>query len=146
MPIPVLIDCDPGYDDVIALMLALASPEVEVLGITTVEGNQPVAETTENALRVVEFLARKIPVAAGANRPLVHELPFRRAPGAMDADVGTDIPGLPPARGRALDEHAVDLLARLLLAAREPVTLVPLGPLTNVALLLARYPEAAERI
>jgi len=146
VPIPVLIDCDPGYDDVIALMLALASPEVEVLGITTVEGNQPVAETTENALRVVEFLARKIPVAAGANRPLVHELPFRRAPGAMDADVGTDIPGLPPARGRALDEHAVDLLARLLLAAREPVTLVPLGPLTNVALLLARYPEAAERI
>ena len=58
MPIPVLIDCDPGYDDVIAIMLALASPEVEVLGITTVEGNQPVAETTENALRVVEFLAR----------------------------------------------------------------------------------------
>ena len=69
MPIPVLIDCDPGYDDVIAIMLALASPEVEVLGITTVEGNQPVAETTENALRVVEFLAREIPVAAGANRP-----------------------------------------------------------------------------
>ena len=67
MPTPVLIDCDPGYDDVIAIMLALASPEVEVLGITTVEGNQPVAETTENALRVVEFLARKIPVAAGAN-------------------------------------------------------------------------------
>ncbi len=78
MPIPVLIDCDPGYDDVIAIMLALASPEVEVLGITTVEGNQPVAETTENALRVVEFLAREIPVAAGANRPFVREYPFRR--------------------------------------------------------------------
>ena len=86
MPIPVLIDCDPGYDDVIAIMLALASPEVEVLGITTVEGNQPVAETTENALRVVEFLAREIPVAAGANRPLVREFPFRRTPSTVDAD------------------------------------------------------------
>ena len=146
MPIPVLIDCDPGYDDVIAIMLALASPEVEVLGITTVDGNQPVAETTENALRVVEFLARRIPVAAGANRPLVREFPFRRTPGTFDADVRRDIPGLPPATGRAVDEHAVDLLARVLLAVDEPVTLVPLGPLTNVALLLARYPDAAERI
>src|SRR4029450_8271805 len=63
-----------------------------------------------------------------------------------DADVRRDIPGLPPAMGRAVDEHAVDLLARVLLAADEPVTLVPLGPLTNVALLLARYPDAAERI
>jgi inosine-uridine nucleoside N-ribohydrolase len=146
MPIPVLIDCDPGYDDVIAIMLALASPEVEVLGITTVEGNQPVAETTENALRVVEFLARRIPVAAGANRPLVRELPFRRTPSTDSADVRRDIPGLPAATGRAVGEHAVDLLARVLLAADEPVTLVPLGPLTNVALLLARYPDAAARI
>src|SRR5688572_31957945 len=87
MPTPVLIDCDPGYDDVIAIMLALASPEVEVLGITTVEGNQPVADTTENALRVVEFLARKIPVAAGANRPFVRELPFWRTPSTDSADV-----------------------------------------------------------
>src|ERR1700741_4588917 len=126
MPIPVLIDCDPGYDDVIALMLALARPEVEVLGTTTVEGNQPVAETTENALRVVEFLAREIPVAAGANRPFVRELPFRRTPSTVDADVRRDLPRCPP--------------------AAEPVTLVPLGPLTNVALLLARYPDAAERI
>ena len=146
MPTPVLIDCDPGYDDVIAIMLALASPEVEVLGITTVEGNQPVAETTENALRVVELLARKIPVAQGADRPLVRDLPFRRTPSAVDADIRRDVPGLPPATGRAVDQHAVDLLARVALAADEPVTLVPLGPLTNVALLLARYPDAAARI
>jgi inosine-uridine nucleoside N-ribohydrolase len=146
MPIPVLIDCDPGYDDVIAIMLALASPEVEVLGITTVEGNQPVTETTENALRVVELLARGIPVAAGADRPLVREFPFRRTSSPGDADVRRDIPGLPPATRRAVDEHAVDFLARVLLAADEPVTLVPLAPLTNVALLLARYPDAAARI
>src|SRR5260370_23865036 len=146
MPIPILIDCDPGYDDVIAIMLALASPEVEVLGITTVEGNQPVAETTQNALRVVEFLAREIPVAAGANRPFVREYPFRRTPSTDGADVRRDIPRLPPATGRAVYEHAIDLLARVLLAAYAPVTLGPPGPLTDVALLLARDSDAAERI
>jgi inosine-uridine nucleoside N-ribohydrolase len=144
-PIPVLIDCDPGHDDVIAIMLALASPDVEVVGITTVEGNKPVAETTENAW-VVQFLARKIPIAAGTNRPLVREFPFQRTPSTNSADVRRDIRGLPPPTGRAVGEHAVDPLARVLLAADEPVTLGPLGPLTNVALLLARNPDAAERI
>src|SRR6195256_2750570 len=100
MPIPVLIDCDPGYDDVIAIMLALASPEVEVLGITTVEGNQPVAETTENALWIVEFLAREIPVAAGANRPFVREYPFRRTPSTDNAAGRGGIPRLPPGTRR----------------------------------------------
>src|SRR4026209_1430019 len=156
MPILVLIACAPGYDDVIAIMLALASPEVEVLGITTVDGNQPVAETTENALRVVELLAREIPVAAGADPPpgrgvpdrpaLRHRRPPPRAARPGGAGGRRDLPGVPPATGRAVDEHAVDLLARVLLAAAEPVTLVPLGPLTNVALLLALYPDAAERI
>ena len=74
-------------------MLALASPEVEVLGITTVEGNQPVAETTENALRVVEFLARTILVAAGANRPLVRELPFRGRRARTVPTYGATSPG-----------------------------------------------------
>jgi pyrimidine-specific ribonucleoside hydrolase len=146
MTTPVLIDCDPGYDDVIAIALALASPEVDVLGITTVLGNQPLADTTENALRIVEFLGRDVPVAAGAERPFVREVSFPRPPAAGDADVRRDIPELTPARGGAVDEHAVDLLARFLLRADEPLTLVPLGPLTNVALLLARHPDAAERI
>jgi len=146
MSVPVLIDCDPGYDDLIAIVLAFASPEVEVLGITTVVGNQPLEDATENALRIVEFLGRDASVGAGADRPLVREFPFPRTQAPGDADVRRDIPELPAARGRAVGEHAVDLLARLLLDATEPVTLVPIGPLTNVALLLLRHPAAAERI
>ena len=74
MTIPVLIDCDPGHDDAIALLLALASPEVELLGVTTVSGNQTLDKTTANAIRVLEFVGHgDVPVAAGADRPLVRE-------------------------------------------------------------------------
>ncbi|MGH2946739.1 MAG: nucleoside hydrolase [Solirubrobacteraceae bacterium] len=143
MTVPVLIDCDPGHDDAMALLLALASPELELLGVTTVHGNQTLEKTTANALRVLEFASADVPVAAGADRPLVR-------PPAVAADVhgetGLDGPDLPPAAGRPVDAHAVDFLAERLLAAAEPVTLVPTGPLTNVALLLARHPDAAARI
>ncbi len=72
MTTPVLIDCDPGHDDAMALLLALASPELELLGVTTVHGNQTLDKTTANALRVLEFAGRgDVPVAAGADRPLV---------------------------------------------------------------------------
>ncbi len=144
MSIPILLDCDPGHDDAIALLLALASPEVELRGVTTVAGNQTLAKTTANALRVLEFIGRgDVPVAAGADRPLLRE-PFVAA--YVHGESGLEGPDLPPARGRSLDRHAVDFLADRLFASSQPVTLVPVGPLTNVALLLARYPEAAERV
>ncbi len=74
MTVPVLIDCDPGHDDAIALLLAVASPEVDVLGVTTVCGNSTLDKTTANAIRVLEFVDRgDVPVAAGADRPLVRE-------------------------------------------------------------------------
>lgn len=144
MPVPVLIDCDPGHDDAMALLLALASPELEVLGVTTVHGNTTLANTTANALRVLELAGRSdVPVAAGADRPLVRE-------GAVAADVhgesGLDGPELPAAVTAPVDAHAVDFLAQRLLEAPAPVTLIPTGPLTNVALLLARWPEAVARI
>ncbi|MGH3034314.1 MAG: nucleoside hydrolase [Gaiellaceae bacterium] len=142
--IPVLIDSDPGQDDAIALLLALASPELELLGVTTVAGNQTLEKTTANALKVLELAGRHdVPVAAGAERPLVRDLVV-----AADAhgETGLDGPDLPPPRGRPVAQHAVDFLAERLLAADRPVTLVPLGPLTNVALLLARHPEAARRL
>ncbi|MEO8290260.1 MAG: nucleoside hydrolase [Gaiellaceae bacterium] len=142
--IPVLIDCDPGQDDAIALLLALASPEVDVVGVTTVAGNQTLEKTTANALRVLELAGRAdIPVAAGAERPLVGELVV-----AADAhgETGLDGPDLPPASTEPVALHAVDFLAERLLQAAVPITLVPLGPLTNVALLLAHHPEAARRI
>ena len=144
MTIPILIDCDPGLDDAIALLLALASPELQLLGVTTVAGNQTLEKTTANALRVLELGGRDdVPVAAGADRPLVRELVV-----AADAhgETGLDGPALPPPRRDPLDQHAVDFLAERVLASDRPVTLVPLGPLTNVALLLARHPDAAARL
>src|ERR671937_2572751 len=133
MPTRILLDCDPGHDDAIALLLALASPELELLGVTTVAGNQTLEKTTANALRVLEHVGRDdVPVAAGAERPLVRE-PFIAA--YVHGETGLDGPDLPPARGKRVEQHAVDFLAERI----EPgVVLVPTGPLTNVALLLAR--------
>jgi inosine-uridine nucleoside N-ribohydrolase len=135
MSTPILLDCDPGHDDAIALLLALASPEVELRGVTTVAGNQTLDKTTANALRVLELAGRaEVPVAAGSDRPLVRE-PFVAA--YVHGETGLDGPDLPPPRGRAVDQHAVDFLAERLSGA----TLVATAPLTNVALLLAARPE-----
>jgi inosine-uridine nucleoside N-ribohydrolase len=143
-PTPILLDCDPGHDDAIALLLALASPELELLGVTTVAGNQTLEKTTANALRVLEFVGRPdVPVAAGADRPLAREL-FIAA--YVHGESGLDGPTLPPPRGAPVAQHAVDFLAERILGSPRPVTLVPVGPLTNVALLLSRYPEAAENV
>jgi inosine-uridine nucleoside N-ribohydrolase len=144
MTTPILIDCDPGHDDAIALLVALASPELELLGVTTVAGNQTLAKTTANAIRVLEFVGRSdVPVAAGAERPLVRE-PYVAA--YVHGETGLDGPALPPPQGAPVERHAVDFLAETLLGAPGPVTLVPVGPLTNVALLLATHPEAAARL
>jgi inosine-uridine nucleoside N-ribohydrolase len=140
-PTPILLDCDPGHDDAIALLLALASPEVELLGVTTVAGNQTLEKTTANAIRVLDFVGRDdVTVAAGAERPLVRE-PFVAT--YVHGETGLDGPDLPPPRREALDQHAVEFLAEHVRGA----TLVAVGPLTNVALLLARHPDATpERI
>jgi inosine-uridine nucleoside N-ribohydrolase len=142
--IPILLDCDPGHDDAMAMLLALASPEVELLGITTVAGNQTLPKTTANALRILEFAGRDdIAVAAGADRPLVREP-------AVAADVhgetGLDGPDLPAPQGSPIAAHAVDYLAERIHACERPVTLVPTGPLTNIALLLARHPDVAANL
>src|SRR5213078_2758837 len=140
-PTPILIDCDPGHDDAIALLLALASPEVDILGVTSVAGNQTLEKTTANAIRVLEFAGRgDVPVAAGAERPLVRE-PYVAA--YVHGETGLDGPDLPPARREPVDQHAVDFLAERI----DGATLVATGPLTNVALLLARDEQAGpERI
>jgi inosine-uridine nucleoside N-ribohydrolase len=136
MSIPVILDCDPGHDDAIALLLALASPELDVLGVTTVHGNQTLEKTTANALRVLDLADRAdIPVAAGADRPLARELTVASH---VHGDSGLDGPALPPPGRGPLGEHAVDFMQRTIAASSTPVTLIPTGPLTNVALLLER--------
>jgi inosine-uridine nucleoside N-ribohydrolase len=136
----ILLDCDPGHDDAIALMLALASPEVELLGVTTVAGNQTLDKTTANAIRLLEFAGRSdVPVAAGADRPLMRE---QYVASYVHGETGLDGPDLPPPQSAALDQHAVDFLADKIRETGGDVTLVPTGPLTNVALMLAVHPDA----
>jgi inosine-uridine nucleoside N-ribohydrolase len=142
--IPVLVDCDPGLDDALALLLVLASPELDLLGVTAVAGNQTVDKTTANALKVLELAGRAdVPVASGAAGPLAGELVV-----ADDAH-GTSGLGdldLPEPSTVPVEQAAVDLLAERLLASETPPTVFALGPLTNIALLLALQPEAAARI
>src|SRR5579871_3294853 len=110
MPTPIVIDCDPGHDDAVALMLACASPAVELVGVTTVAGNQTVEKTTTNALKILELCGRPdVPVARGAADPLVR---VRQVAAHVHGESGLDGPDLPePSRG-VVDEHAVDFLAR----------------------------------
>jgi pyrimidine-specific ribonucleoside hydrolase len=140
----VLVDCDPGLDDALALLLVLASPELELRGVTTVAGNQTLDKTTENALKVLELAGRgDISVAAGADRPLAGELVL-----AADAHGETGLGGLvlPAPSTGPVEQRAADFLAEQLQAADEPVTVFALGPLTNIALLLALHPHAAKQI
>ena len=145
MATPILLDCDPGHDDAIALLLALASPELELRGVTTVAGNQTLEKTTANAIRVLEFAGRAdIPVAKGADRPLVRE---QFVASYVHGETGLDGPDLPPPQSDPVDRHAADFLADRIRDAEGAITLVPTGPLTNVALLLALHPDARpERI
>ena len=146
MPIPVIVDCDPGVDDAIALLLALASPELEVRAVTTVSGNVPAERTAENALRVLALAGRPdIPVHAGCIGPILGPMLRGKYSGAGGLG-GTLLPAspVPVAPG-----HAVDVLtAHLLAAARAgaPITLLTLGPMTNVAVALARDPSIAAGI
>jgi inosine-uridine nucleoside N-ribohydrolase len=131
MTIPIVLDCDPGHDDAIALLLALASPEVELLGVTTVHGNQTLAKTTDNALRVLELAGRTdVPVARGSERPLVRE----PAPAAhVHGESGLDGPELPAATTKPIEQGAVEFLLERVTGE---TVVVPVGPLTNVALAL----------
>jgi pyrimidine-specific ribonucleoside hydrolase len=142
--IPVIIDCDPGHDDALAITLALARPELEVLGITTVGGNAPLAATTRNAGRILALLGRSdVPVAAGAVQPLVRDLETAPEVHGVSGLDGADLPE-PVVVPRP--EGALEFLRATLTAAPTPVTLIPTGPLTNIALLLRTYPEVAAKI
>jgi purine nucleosidase len=140
----VLIDTDPGVDDAAAILMAMGSPEIDLVGLTTVGGNVSVSKTTRNALRICELADSAVPVAAGAERPLVH--PVLGHPD--DASVhGADGMGgamsFEPRR-TAVSAHAVDFIAEQ--AADAPLSVAAIAPLTNLALALARHPQVAQRI
>lgn len=140
----IILDCDPGHDDAIALLLALASPELELLGVTTVSGNQTLDKTTANAIRVLDRVGRReVSVAAGADRPLVRP---RQVAANVHGDSGLDGPDLPPPSRPPGGAHAIDWIADTLAATGDGVTLVATGPLTNVALFLARFPGLSSNL
>jgi pyrimidine-specific ribonucleoside hydrolase len=135
-PTPIVLDCDPGHDDAIAILLALASPELELVGVTTVSGNQTLDKTTANAVRVLELAGRgDVPVHAGADAPILRR---RDVAAHVHGESGLDGPDLPPARGDVQPEHAVEYLARRF-RAEPKATLVATGPLTNVGLAFATH-------
>lgn len=135
----VILDMDPGIDDALALLLALRSPEIQVLGITTVAGNAPVEMTSANARRVLEYLdVTDIPVTTGAAKPLNH--PLVDALNYHGPD-GLGQCGLPPPRLPLYPAKAWDFLAQLISDSPGEITLVATGPLTNIAQVFQRYPE-----
>jgi pyrimidine-specific ribonucleoside hydrolase len=147
MATKLIIDTDPGIDDAFAITLAALSEDVDLLGVTTIFGNAPLAATTLNAQRVLALCDRPdVPVAAGAERPLVYSHPFTAA-NVHGADGLSGRAGTLPEPVRELEPvDAVSLLVSLLEAADEPVTIAPIGPLTNIALLLAAHPGVREKI
>src|SRR5437868_13899528 len=140
----IILDTDPGIDDALALFLALASPEVQLEAITTVSGNVDVAFTTYNALTLLELAGRTdIPVARGCDRPLIRQ-PFNAA--FVHGDNGLGGLQLPEPRIQPVAVHAVDVIIEKILAAPGEITLVTIGPLTNIALALRREPRIAQQV
>ena len=143
-PRPIVIDCDPGHDDAVAILLALSRPDLRVLGISTVGGNAVLESTTDTALRVLALAGRPdVEVAAGAAHPL--HGPLHTAP-HVHGESGIEGTEMPRPVSAAIDEFGPHAMARWIRASAERVVLVPTGPLTNVALLLEEHPDVRERI
>ncbi|GIP56631.1 ribonucleoside hydrolase RihC [Paenibacillus sp. FSL W8-0186] len=141
---PIIIDTDPGIDDAVALAIALYSEKLDVRLITTVAGNVGLDKVTLNALKLLKFFKKDIPVAMGADRPLI------KAPiDASNVHGSTGMDGYDfeePSKELLLQENAVNAMHRVIMESEQPITLVPIGPLTNIALLLRMYPEVKEKI
>ena len=141
MSTPIILDCDPGIDDALAIAFATASAEIDLIGLTTVAGNVSLDKTTANALAVASFVgAKNVPVFAGAAAPLLR--PALHA-GHVHGDSGLGGAVLPPPARTAEDGHAIDYLISTIGAARGEITLVATGPLTNIGLALSREPRLA---
>lgn len=141
---PIIIDTDPGIDDAVAIAIALYSEELDVKLITTVAGNVGVDKVTNNALKLLKYFKKEVPVAMGAAAPLI------RTP--QDASNVHGVSGMEgfdfeePTNDLLLEENAVNAMYKVIKESTTPITLVPIGPLTNIALLLKIYPEVKNNI
>lgn len=142
--INIILDCDPGHDDAIAILMALKCEKTELLGITTVCGNSTLENTTNNALRILDFVGyNHIPVAKGCSKPIRRKLVL----GTADGPSGLEGSKYLNNKNKKCDIlHAVDFIAKCLIESQEKITLIPTGPLTNIALFLLKYPELKNKI
>jgi len=144
MPTKIVLDVDTGTDDAVALMVAALSPDLELIGATTVNGNTAVQNCTENTLRVLDWIGRPdIPVHQGMTRPLARPQMVQLNPARR---IHGDLLDLPPATSRVQRGHAVDWLIDTFLTSDGDMTLVPVGPLTNVATAIQKEPRILEKI
>ena len=150
MPKKIILDVDTGTDDAIALMTAVLHPDIELVAACSVNGNQTIEKTTENTLRVIEFLKRPdIPVYRGCDLPMVSTLDPDRKPNVpytKKSDVHGDYLPIPKATIKVQPQHAVNFMIETYMAATEPITLVMVGPLTNLGMALRLEPRIADRI
>jgi len=142
--IPLIIDTDPGIDDAVAIAIALFSDEVDVKLITTVEGNVNVEKTTLNALRLLSFYNKKVPVAKGFSQPLIRKYQDASDIHGQTGMEGFDFPDYDATN--LVEEHAVEKMRQVLIRSNEPVVIMPIGPLTNIGVLLRMYPEVKQKI
>ncbi|GEO74447.1 ribonucleoside hydrolase RihC [Levilactobacillus namurensis DSM 19117] len=143
MTIKILMDTDPGIDDAAALTMAINDPKIDLKLITTVAGNVTVDKTTKNALKIVRFFNQSIPVAAGAEQPLFKDFEDAARIHGESGMPGYDFPEDLP---KPLNKTAVEALHDEIMASQDPITLVPTGSYTNIALLFSEYPEVKSHI
>ena len=140
----IIIDCDPGHDDVMAILLALANQDkLNILGVTTVAGNQTLEKVTYNLRRLYTYLGMSTPAASGAARPITRKLVLGDA---VHGESGLDGFEFPVPTFELDSTNAVTFLYEKIMKAEGKVTLVPVGPLTNIGLLFATFPEVKEKI
>ncbi|HSL46117.1 MAG TPA: nucleoside hydrolase [Anaerolineales bacterium] len=143
-PTRIIIDTDPGVDDALAFLLALASPEVKLEALTTTQGNVTLEKATRNALSVLELAhASHIPVASGSLLPLVQPL---RASAAVHGESGIGNSKLPAPKAQPVPTHAVDYLIKRALAEPHEISIFPIGPLTNIAMAIRKEPRFATAV
>ena len=141
--IKIILDCDPGHDDAVAIMLAAKSPKIDLLGITVVAGNQTLDNTQRNALNVVQCLDINVPVYAGCGQPMIRE---KITAGDIHGETGLDGPVFEPLTRKLEPEHAVNFIIRTIMESDEPITMVTTGPMTNLGMAIRMEPRIVEKI
>lgn len=140
----IILDCDPGHDDAVAIMMAAKHPDLELIGITVVKGNQTLDKTTKNALNVCQFLGIDVPVYQGMGVPMVIESPATEE--RVHGESGLDGPTFDKLTKQKESKHAIDFLIETLMSSDGDITLVPTGPLTNIAMAMRIEPRIVDKI